>query len=498
MATEPQGKLYYDGNCPMCTAFASHVDNQTDAPTIIDANTAPSLPATKEAVLTNIHLVESDGTLRVGPDAILTILAKKHPWLQPITSLFRYPGFRPIAEGVYRFVADRRTWWFGSDTSRIFWLFLITSLGFLSSILLTLPLWGSDRTYPLAPLHDSLTSLTPLSIALSGLLVLSLLIGLWSKKFIPYFCLTSAVLLSGLVLLDITRLQPWVWQYGVLLTLLSFWKPNDETRSTELLDAARFVVVGIYFWSGIQKFNIAFFSEVFPWFTEPLWRPFGEFGLPIMLGLGLLIPFIEAGFALGFLTHRFRKISLYGAAAMLTLVAACLMLGHGWNSSVWPWNFAIISMALALFVGSKDSINTILRRSIRNRFALVTIGFFIIMPAGNLVGITDHYLSWSLYSGHVPTAYLTAPSTVLHELAPRAELIATRGEVATLPFVRFSIATLNAVPYPEERVFLSLFSSLCATHPDVYPFTLTIETRPFFQSHLKTEQTYECSSLPQP
>jgi predicted DCC family thiol-disulfide oxidoreductase YuxK len=495
MTTDQKDTLYYDGTCRMCTAFVSHVSTHPQAPTSIDVHTASTLPATKEAILTTIHLVESDGTVRTGPDAILTTLANKYPPLQRIARVFRYPVLRHLAQYVYRFIAERRTWWFGSGTSRIYWLFLITNIGLLSSVLLTLPLWGSDRTYPLVPVYDALGSLSPLSVILSGLLILSLLMGLWSKRFIPYFCLSSAVLLFSLILLDITRLQPWVWQYGVLLALLSFWKPNQEARGIELLDAARFVVVGIYFWSGIQKLNVAFFTEVFPWFTEPIWRPFGESALVIMMGLGLLIPFIEAGFALGFLTRRFRNISLYGAVAMLTLVVVCLMLGHEWNSSVWPWNFAIISMALTLFIGSQDSLQTILRRSLKNRFALATIGLFIILPAGNLVGITDHYLSWSLYSGHVPTAYLTAPTAVLTELAPEATLIAPRGDVATLPFVRFSTTVLNAVPYPEERVFLNLFASLCTSYPEAYPLTLTLETRPFFKSHLSQEDSYECPAV---
>jgi hypothetical protein len=114
------------------------------------------------------------------------------------------------------------------------------------------------------------------------------------------------------------------------------------------------------------------------------------------------------------------------------------------------------------------------------------------MPLGNLFGLTNHYLSWSLYSGHVPTAYVTADQALLQSLALKAPVIPDNTGKATLSFVYFSMYTLNAVPYPETWVFRAIFDDLCTTYHD-HELTLNITTRPFFNSRQTNMEYYSCN-----
>ncbi len=492
--TSSKAKLYFDGTCPMCTAFAAHVEKHSAPPTLIDATRIENPPAPITAMLDEIHLYEADGNLRTGADAVFTTLARSYSWLIPVRDLFRLPGLRNIARFCYRFIARRRKLWFGSEASRLYWVYLITNIGLLLGVLLSWPLWGSERTYPLVPVSSILEPMT----AYSGLLACALLVSLFTSLItITRHSLTaciSTILLTLLVLTDQTRLQPWVWHYGIILALFSFWKPGTRVSNEHLTFALMGIVVGIYFWSGIQKITSAFFTEISPWLTNIFSEPFGLMGLALFLSLSIFIPLIESGIALGLLTARYRQVSLLCALAMLIFVLSTLIFGQGWNSLIWLWNITLFSMAVALFFGRTESLSGVGRAIRHNYFAHITIALFIIMPLGNFFGLTHHYVSWSLHSGHIPTAYLTTDTNLIRTLAPEASVIPAPDGQGTLSFVNFTMSTLNAVPYPETPLFRAIFKDLCLTYSDT-DLTLSLVTRPRFLSHLTTVETFRCEDL---
>lgn len=341
------------------------------------------------------------------------------------------------------------------NNTRLHLIFTIAIIGALASLIMTVDAWSSLRNYALSPIIPFTTSAATHNV-LYATLVCGLAASLCTKKYRKHLVSAALIALLLLVAQDITRLQPWIIHYTAILLLFSFAIPKKYAQGVYVLDAARLVVGGMYFWAGVQKFNIRFFTEVFPWFTESLWRPFGETGATIAIIIGLCIPVIEAGFALGFFTRRFRHLSLLGATSMIIVVLTCLgPPGHSWNSSVWPWNFGIYGMAVALFLGLQTSLPEFIKRQRHNALAWIAFAFFWIMPIGNYFGVTDHYLSWSLYSGHVPEATLIGNQATLFTLSEKA----TAGH---LKFAHWSQTELNMVPYPEIRVFEDVFQGLCA------------------------------------
>ncbi len=493
---DKKSQIYYDGQCPLCTVFAKTVAESPDQ-TLLDVTTTHELPRDKTTLLQEIHLYEADGTLRTGPDAVLTALARRFTWLTPLAKFIRLPVIRTIAHGSYIFLSKRRKLLFGSNTARLYWLFLITHLGLLAGILCSWTLWHSARTYPLVPLFDFLPNPEIVNL-IPFFLTGSLIVSLWLYARFRVAAAINLALIITLILFDQTRLQPWILHYALILGLLSFWQLYNSLRTDNLITAARLLVSGIYFWSGLQKLNTAFYLETFPWFTEFLWKRFGEIGTSGMMSFGLFVPFIEMAFALGLLTKRFRTLSIWSSLTMHAVVLICLGIGHNWNMVVWPWNIAMPLMIITLFIGNRETLSELFQNTKRNVFALVFFFLIFVLPIGNIFGRVDHYLAWSLYSGHIPTAVLHASPKTLQELNPNQESTLSSQDTTTLRLESWSVDTLGVVPYPEVRTFTSLFKTLCLTYPEDPLLQIKITERQFFLSHLKTVTTHTCHELPQP
>jgi hypothetical protein len=317
-------------------------------------------------------------------------------------------------------------------------------------------------------------------------LVIGLIGSIVSKKLRTLGLLTTLAALLALVLLDITRLQPWIFHYGVVVAIIALARLL-QSKQQAAIDACAIVIGGIYFWSGIQKFNAAFFLDVFPWFTQHLWSPFGEIGQTVFGTFGIAVPFLEAGLAIGLFTRRFRTVSIFGTFAMLLVVLSSIgPFGHAWNASVWPWNIVIFLSVVAIFYANQDTFRTFILRQKRQKLSWVIFIIFWLMAIGNLFGLTDHYLSWSLYSGRVPTATLIANQTFLNTLSPLTNEV-------ELPIEYWTLSTLNVAPYPEARVFKTVFTTLCETYP-TENILLKIKTPRLFVSTDYSTETFSCQN----
>jgi hypothetical protein len=376
----------------------------------------------------------------------------------------------------------------------------VLALALLGGVLLSPRLWLSSRAYPLAPVGDLLPPL-PTPWDLLGLLALLLLPATLLAPTRPRLALLVLVGVGTLLALqDQSRWQPWFYQYLLMLAALAFYpwgNPVAPPGSRQgPLNACRLVVAGLYFWSGLQKVNASFVTEVYPWLLEPSqhWLPgpvaelLGRAGWAVGLG--------EAGIGLGLLVPLLRPLAIALALLMHVFILAAIgPTGHHWNTVVWPWNVAMVLFVLLLFGRSRDvSLRAILwpGRCVPHWAALVLCG---LLPALNFAERWDSYLSASLYSGTTLDGSLLLSERALRRLPDEVRRHATRGDDGRqrLDLWAWSFAELNVPPYPERRVYRRIAHSLVAPGDGPGDVVLVISERPSWRSTRRRETTYEAS-----
>src|SRR5262249_8306995 len=145
------------------------------------------------------------------------------------------------------------------------------------------------------------------------------------------------VLATTLALWDQTRWQPWFYQYLLMLGALAWaaWRAKEPHAQQAALGVCRLVVAATYAWSGVQKMNATFTSEVFPFLVQPLLSMLPRAIRPLIVGSGPVVPFVEVGIGVGLLLRPVRPFAV--AAAVVMHVLLLLLLGprgHNWNSVV--------------------------------------------------------------------------------------------------------------------------------------------------------------------
>jgi len=382
--------------------------------------------------------------------------------------------------------------------NRLFWLKAVIGIGFLSSVLVAPNVWlSTQRTFPTLPAFDFIRPFeAPVDSLILGLMLFLLLLIIFFPRPKISILIFLGLLLVLLVPGDLSRLQPWVYQYFFLFAALGamYWKRTTEKTAVII---CQFVVASTYFWSGVQKFNPVFFQETLPWMFSGVPGDFVyESGL-LGLIIAVAIPLGEAGLGVGLLIPRLRKYAVTALVSMHIFILILIgPLFHSWNIVVWPWNIAMIIVVVLLFW--RESENTVSdvfwpKRSILHGLTLILFG---VMPALSFFSYWDSYLSSSLYSGNIAHGTLIARGEYLDELAPGVSAMAIAGEdeKLRLSILTWAIMDLSVPPYPEARVYRKLLGSACQQISDPSQMQLEIRHRvfPFFAER---RETYGCDDL---
>ncbi len=356
---------------------------------------------------------------------------------------------------------------------------VIALIGLLAGYVTTLPLWLGEtpRSFPPAPLLHLDPSITRLDIW--GFLLFP--ITVFSMVF-PRRCTLCVVIISFsfLILLNTNRLQPYTFQYLLMLLVLctktsgsitdvEIAKKSQITSSTILV-----ILSSVWFWSGIQKINLRFFEMGVPWFAEPALLMLPEqYTLIVYLGV-TLAPIVETTSAILLLFPRTRS---YGAVTLVLMHISILLilgpLGRGFNSSVWSWNLAMIGF-LVLIHRYRVRVHTLPLFKCswhwRTLLQLLVIGLSCAAPLLNFFHRWPDYLSHSLYSwatmeGRVYVRDTDAPSLFLSEL-PITEYNGNDNRVY-FDLDDWSYATNNSPSFPHEAGYRLAFQKLCGRSTDL-------------------------------
>ena len=280
--------------------------------------------------------------------------------------------------------------------------------------------------------------------------------------------LSSLVWATSLMILFLTnqhRLQPWAWQFFLFAMLVGI---SPTKKST--LAASRVVVVSIYLWSAIGKFDFQFLNG--------LGRQFAA-AITDMIGLSVaaenispwavsLMPAGELLVGVLLIFSTTRKLGVVAAIGLhLGLVAILGPWGMDHHLGVVIWNpvFALIS-AIAFWPPQKQ-LDSQAEQFSNLRFSAkhtLTVVFTAIVVGLPLYSAWDHWLAWGLYSPNNRRCTLklmvTPDQDIDETLQPFLVPVETEfiGGLDVLKFDmgRMSLEMLDAPIYPEARMQLGV------------------------------------------
>jgi hypothetical protein len=384
---------------------------------------------------------------------------------------------------------------------RLLLLKISLALALLVEFLLSAKLWISSRAYPLTPIFEGLPTIpTPIGELWLILLLFLLVAIILARR--PRAYIIAFVFLAGLLsLFDQSRWQPWFYQFLFMLTALALypWGEQDITKREAALNVCRLIVACTYLWSGLQKLNVTFVEDVFPWLIEPLVGLLPGSLEELIRPSGIAVPIVEAGIGIGLLTTRLRNTAVILALGMHIFILFCIgPFGHDWNTIVWPWNVAMIAFVVILFWQVEGfSAKRVLIPGASPFHGLVLV-LFGVMPLFSFFGLWDSYLSASLYSGNTKSVAIYISDAVKNRLPAKIRDPALKSQTDGANIVSindWAFEELNVPPYPEDRVFKNVAKSVCDYAKDPSEVNLMIGGKPNPIDRSAEAEIYDCTGL---
>jgi len=381
---------------------------------------------------------------------------------------------------------------------RLYHLHVIIITAFIIGIGFSRKLWvGTSRSFPAVRLIDGLNIGNPLTEYLAPFLLIVALVSSIISRRPRLFLITAVVLILLLVTQDQTRLQPWVYQYLLMLSALIcyYGQSLDQMAAGYCLATNQLIIAALYFWGGVQKLNWAFSHDVIPSLLEPY---IGRLSHLTAIGTGAAI--CEALIGIGLFLQRTRRIAVVSAIGMHLLILIFLI-STNQNSVVWPWNISIMMMLPLLFWRTGTSVRETLlnldKGSLTSHFAKLVFLVCGVLPAFSFIGLWDTYLSAALYSGNTPVAVVHLSDHVRSRLPipAQSEVFITKQGELMLPFYEWSMAELNVPPYPETRVYRELTRHLCSYADDPREVELILKEKPAIFTGNYPVNKIDCSNL---
>jgi len=368
----------------------------------------------------------------------------------------------------------------------------IVALGLGAGVGLSVRLWyATDRLYPHTPLFAGTAIPSTVELMLLVALLLSLAVVVVHRHRPALWIGITLAATAALVIFDQSRLQPWTYEYALMLTALGFAVGAPDSPRHEWIVTCRLIVVALYFWSGVQKMNVTFLTRTWPDFTGTLASVYP--GRTILTHVGWIVPVTEVGIAIGLALRRSRGVAVVAAVTMHAFTTAVLIATNE-NSVVWPWNVAMAGLVVTLF--GRITQDEAILRPVRFGPAIVVAAMVSFLPALSFVGVWDAYLSAALYTGNTIQAVVVVPPDAV-ERFPR--MLARNTWQASPPaFIdinRWSYDELNVPAYPAERVMKAVGGAVCRTYVPPGTGTLVILGRPDWKTGKRDRMSFNCSEF---
>ncbi len=273
--------------------------------------------------------------------------------------------------------------------------------------------------------------------------------------------------LSMLVLFDQHRLQPWALQFLLVAGVLAISPDRVGLR------CCRWIVISIYAYSAISKFDSAFLTGHGQFLLDGLLKPFAienEFWSENTRQLIVsLFPIGELFTAMLLLSHRFRRLGVILSCLMhITLLITLGPLGLDHEKGVLLWNVYFIFQNVFLFWNTTPSMVEPVELRVTNRWAYALTGLMLVLPMFENWGWYDHWPAWAVYSPRPERVRVLVDQNAVEQFPKDLQNLC--GQPAPfedrVPILldRWAFQTRHCPIYPQLRYRLALASALLDAH----------------------------------
>ena len=257
-------------------------------------------------------------------------------------------------------------------------------------------------------------------------------------------------------MLDQNRWQPWEYQFICMLGAYIFIPVAGPGGQDEKMrrQCWQIIIVGIYFFSGINKFNSYFIHNV--WGNIFLKHAVGIYNPgPWLLRMGYALPMIEACGAIALCFGRTRKMAVLCLVLMNLLMLIVGFSGNEIGMIIMPWNILMAFLLFGLFF--KAELQSF-RPALKPIYSPVMLLAWWILPWLQFAGLWDKYLSGVLYSGDIENLYictddLYASSRLSGDFVQGNKNMSCN---VVLSVYQWGMKEMNAAPYPAVRVYKAI------------------------------------------
>ena len=326
--------------------------------------------------------------------------------------------------------------------------------------LVTWRLWTPQSEFPQIPFFAALIEVPGwvdwLAIAV---VIASLLVAGFSTREIVWRRAMMAFAFATvlLMLLNQHRFQPWAYQFVLFAVIMA------NCRLSIAPHLMRWIVVSIYVYSAVSKFDYQFLHSLGPQFLATLTGFFGiassEWSADRQAWLALLFPIGELLVGIGLFVPRTRRVAIFAAIGLHLLLL--LILGP-WGLSHQPgvlvWNLFFMAQAWMLFTQPKATeapAANAPRQLVPEILCVLLTGIVIAFPASESLGYCDHWPAWELYSPRSSRVQIAIHESAVDRLPPEIQQhLSAAGEDSDwrqLYLDRWSLESLSVPIYPEDR-----------------------------------------------
>ena len=291
---------------------------------------------------------------------------------------------------------------------------LTVYIAFIAGILMSFPLWHSDRLFPLAPVSDTLSPKSePLGKIIAVVLIGLLAVNCFLRK--AWVNVAFLFLICMLLLRDMNRVQPWVYMYILVMVPFTLRKQFDNDTTFKYL---RILLVGVYLWSGIHKINPTFPYISFFLMVTKLFKITDPKMLDTILPFGHVVSIIEILMAIALIFPKTRFIGTVTAVATHILILLFISpVGANDNFVVVPWNVAMIVLVILAFYGTSDKFDLSWKSNSRWQLAIAYVLVWL-MPVFNLLGVWPPCFSFQLYANKEERILIAVADPQVNKIHP--------------------------------------------------------------------------------